>query len=87
MPIRNPFKKSITAEQLHEQNLRDNAANGFKTVDVSGKGMEIKEPTEYQLSGKRGLCTDGASATSFCAYWNCADHVTEINDSGVYVPV
>lgn len=52
MPIRNPFKKLITAEQLHEQNLRDNAANGFKTVDVSGKGIEIKEPTEYQLSGK-----------------------------------
>ncbi|TID21264.1 hypothetical protein E6O75_ATG04659 [Venturia nashicola] len=60
MPIRNPFKKSITAEQLHEQNWRDNAANEFQTVDVSGKGIEIKEPTEYQLS--------------------------EINDSGVYIP-
>lgn len=55
MPIRNPFRKSITAEQLHDQNLRDNAANGFQTVDVSGKGIEIKETTEYQLSGERGL--------------------------------
>lgn len=52
MPIRNPFKKSITAEQLHEQNVRDNAANGFTTVEVIGKGIEIREPTEYQLSGE-----------------------------------
>lgn len=52
MPIRNPFKKSITAEQLHEQNLRDNAANESETVELNGKGIEIKEPAEYQLSGE-----------------------------------
>lgn len=53
MPIRNPFKKSITAAELHEQNLRDAADKGFKTADVNGvKAIEIKEPPEYQLSGK-----------------------------------
>lgn len=53
MPIRNPFKKSVTAAELHEQNLRDASDKGFKTADVNGiKAIEIKEPTEYQLSGK-----------------------------------
>jgi len=51
MPIRNPFKKSVTAAELHEQNLRDVSDKGFKTADVNGiKAIEIKEPTEYQLS-------------------------------------
>lgn len=30
---------------------------------------------------------DGATATNVGAYRNCADHLTEINDSGVYIPV
>lgn len=56
MPIRNPFKKSVTAAELHEQNLRDAADKGFKTVEVNGiKAIEIIEPTaEYQLSGEFG---------------------------------
>jgi hypothetical protein len=53
MPIRNPFKKTSTAAELHEQNVRDVADKGFKTAEVNGiKAIEINEPTEYQLSGK-----------------------------------
>jgi hypothetical protein len=33
--------------------LRNATDKGFKTADVNGiKAIEIKEPTEYQLSGK-----------------------------------
>jgi hypothetical protein len=59
MPIRNPFKKSPTAAELHEQNFRDAADRGFKTADVNGiKAIEIKQPIEYQLSGKFSFHAD-----------------------------
>jgi len=57
MPIRNPFKKSVTAFEIHEQNSRDTAEKGFQQANVNGiKPLEIKEPTEYQLSGMSCLC-------------------------------
>jgi len=51
MPIRNPFKKSVTAFEIHEQNSRDAAEKGFQQANVNGiKSLEINEATEYQLS-------------------------------------
>jgi len=53
MPIRNPFKKAQTAQEIYEQNRRDrnSADKGFEEANVQGsKPVEIKEPAEYKLS-------------------------------------
>lgn len=58
MPIRNfnPFKKAPTAQDLYEQNngIRSSTEKGFQDASVKAANpIEIKEPTEYKLSGMR----------------------------------
>lgn len=53
MPIRNPFRRAGGAE-IVDDGQRGPAEAGFKTTAVTGsKPLQIKEPTEYKLSGKR----------------------------------
>lgn len=59
MPIRNPFKRGTagleTTEGLPPDTL-EYASNGFQKTNVVGaKPIDIKEPAEYKLSGKRAL--------------------------------
>jgi hypothetical protein len=50
MPIRNPFRRAPGAEAAEAPNGAD---TGFKNTAVSGaKPLEIKDTTEYKLSGK-----------------------------------
>lgn len=52
MPIRNPFRRAPGAEATDE-GQRNGADNDFKNTAVSGaKPLEIKDTTEYKLSGK-----------------------------------
>jgi hypothetical protein len=52
MPIRNPFRKAVGVEP-QDENQRPGAGGGFQQTPVAGaRPVEIKEPTEYKLSGK-----------------------------------
>lgn len=52
MPIRNPFRRAGGAEVL-DDSQRTTPDLGFQKTAVAGaKPIEIKEPTEYKLSGK-----------------------------------
>jgi hypothetical protein len=56
MPIRNfnPFKKAQTAQEIYEQNhgVRTSTDKGFQDASTKATNpIEIKEPTEYKLSG------------------------------------
>jgi hypothetical protein len=89
MPIRNPFRRAGAAEVVDESQ-RSAAENGFKDTTVSGaKPLQVKDPAEYKLSGE---------AEPICAAVHCLLRCrierigrlqveTEINDSGVYLPV
>lgn len=61
MPIRNPFSKKVLGEiEVRDENLpfqRRGPDGGFQKTNVTGaRPIEIKEPTEYKLSGKMPPC-------------------------------
>jgi len=57
MPIRNPFKRGPGGLEPTEAilpELADSGSTGFQKTNVVGaKPIDIKEPLEYKLSGKR----------------------------------
>lgn len=70
MPIRNPFKKAQTAQEIFEQNNRDriSADKGFEEANVQGsKPVDIKEPVEYKLSSKMPRNAVRGGYPTFCA--------------------
>jgi hypothetical protein len=82
MPIRNPFRRA-GAPEAADESQRNAAENGFKDTTVSGaKPLQVKDPAEYKLSGE---------TLAICApvHWlnGRLQLETEINDSGVYLPV
>jgi len=86
MPIRNPFKRGTagldTTEEIPPNSL-ENAGNGFQKTNVVGaKPIDIKEPVEYKLSGK--IVLDSCRGVP---RMNQRLLLTEINDSGVFLPV
>jgi hypothetical protein len=51
MPIRNPFRRTAGQEGV----LDDRTASDRQAQNIAGSGakpLQIKEPTEYKLSGK-----------------------------------
>ena len=89
MPIRNPFRRAPGAEAL-DDGQRDAAERGFQNTAIGGpRPIEIKEPTEYKLSGKSPW---NAPHEPFGQRGShaCEPALTgrlEISDSGVYLPV
>ena len=61
MPIRNPFRKTVGGVEVNDENRplsRGGADRGFQNTPVAGsKAVDIKEPTEYKLSGKASFFT------------------------------
>jgi len=57
MPIRNPFKRGpggLEPTEAIVPELADSGSTGFQKTNVVGaKPIDIKEPLEYKLSGKR----------------------------------
>lgn len=52
MPIRNPFRRAGAPDQVDEAQ-RNAPENEFKSTAVSGaQPLQIKDPTEYKLSGE-----------------------------------
>lgn len=85
MPIRNPFRRAPGAEAADAPNASD---NGFNNAAVSGaKPLEIKDTTEYKLSGKTIREHPRATLVRCAAFWQALTFALEINDSGVYLPV
>ena len=91
MPIRNPFKRGAggldTTEEIPPNSL-ENAGNGFQKTNVVGaKPIDIKEPVEYKLSGKTAFPVAVLYSCRGVPRMNQRLLLTEINDSGVFLPV
>jgi hypothetical protein len=57
MPIRNPFRRAGVPEHVDEAQ-RSAPENGFRSTAVSGATpLQIKDPTEYKLSGETPMPT------------------------------